>query len=811
MSLLKTAVFLASRFDEFKALRDALKTLIADYPVVHFAPVDLNNGNVSHRPPLPECLGYVRQSEFMILLLGDTYGSLAPRNDKSFTHLEYEEAIREGSGTRVLAFGIGELYRAGRIRYSSDERLCAWQRQLEENHTLGFFEPEEPVEAVAKRIFDKLLAALYEMRFGALAVESNGGVTDELFDDVEDDSLLDDAEVRSLEGRNSRGPSLVDERARFANTLAAVTQPAAVAAFEQREEAQRALDVGEHGIAVQHLKRALEFKPLELISNYWLAQLYVVLGRKEKAVEAGEMAERAARIAQRDSLPYRASAAWIIASRAATLAGHPDKALVFARYAVEVAPRFSKAYIELARQHTLRSEGAEALEAIRRAFALHPKSIREVFADPVFRPMRKPLDALVGEIQTGIARDVADLIRTESEIAALAQRSHARVPFEARSISRLIEIGRQSSQRQYEDVCVLLNAAERKRTELRTEAPKQPPATRELLRFNRPGRALIVEWLKQPGEIIDPDEAVFSFRYEESTKVVPWCLRIRAPVRMVARTGDDGVWVSSENPYLFEHVTSDAPLAEPGRVQRLRMAIEQGERDVSAAEDRVSETRYRQTETAGQLNAIRRSRTAASGGGALLAGILFGIGAFALIRSGQWGAGVGMAAVAAYLANIGMVKLRAHRAQRQTLASSLAEIERELSQCQDHAAREAAKLNALRKELTEMEAAAEEIRARASAALDRFEGSSLRKGGRLLPFSSIFGARKGELVRVFDGQLARIAKESGREITVEDDLREWVAEDPQKKPKARLVRATEVSASEMLLSHRLAYVAERAN
>ncbi|MFP5483999.1 MAG: DUF4062 domain-containing protein, partial [Gammaproteobacteria bacterium] len=89
MSLLKTAVFLASRFEEFAELRKQLKELIANYPVVQLAPIDLNDGNVSHRPPLAECLGYVRRAEFMILLLGDIYGSLAPKADKSFTHLEY--------------------------------------------------------------------------------------------------------------------------------------------------------------------------------------------------------------------------------------------------------------------------------------------------------------------------------------------------------------------------------------------------------------------------------------------------------------------------------------------------------------------------------------------------------------------------------------------------------------------------------------------------------------------------------------------------------------------------------------------------
>ena len=384
MSLIKTAVFLASRFDEFAELRSKLKELIANYPVVQFAPVDLNDGNVSHRPPLVECLGFVRRSEFMILLMGDTYGSLAPKTNKSFTHLEYEEAVRESASTRVLVFGVGENYRGGRISYAKDERLASWQRQLEENHTVGFFDPETNIDDIAKAIFDRLLTALYEMRFGALSVEDREGVPDDVFDVIEDESLIDDSEVKALEERNSRGPSLVDDRLRFTTTLEAITQPAAVAALEQREEAQRALDIGEYGVAIRHLKRALDFKPLELISNYWLAQLYVVLGRKEKATEAVEMAVRAGRIAERDDMPYRAAAAYITAARAARLANHPDEALGFAQQSIDIAPRFARAHIELARQHALRNESKPSIDAIRQAYALYPKSLRKVCTTTVF-------------------------------------------------------------------------------------------------------------------------------------------------------------------------------------------------------------------------------------------------------------------------------------------------------------------------------------------------------------------------------------------------------------------------------------------
>lgn len=805
MSLLKTAVFLASRFEEFAELRRQLKELIVNYPVVQFAPIDLNDGNVSHRPPLAECLGYVRRAEFMILLLGDTYGSLAPKADKSFTHLEYEEAIKEGASTRVLVFGIGEHYRDGRIRYSEDERLAGWQKQVEENHTMGFFNPETPGEAIAKAIFDRLLAALYEMRFGALSVDSRGDVPDELFDAIEDESLLDDAEVSALEERNARGLSLVDDRARFANTLAAVIQPAAVAALEQREEAQRALDIGEYGVAIHHLKRALEFKPLELISNYWLAQLYVALGRKEKAPEAMEMAERAGRIAERDALPYRASAAYMTAARAAQLAGYPNEALGFAKQAVEVAPRFARAHIELARQCALRRENKGALEAIRQAFVLYPRSLREVFGDPIFRPMRKEIDMLVQELKAKIARDVADLARIEGEIAKLAGKSAVNVTLEGKTILQLIEAGRQSSRRQYEYLCALVDEADQKMQEVRAQAPKLPPATQELLRFNRPGRARVVEWFKQPGEVIQPEEAVFSYHYDGSTKVIPWLLRGRAAVRMTACTGNNGTWVSSDNPYLFEHIAESVKIIRPSRLQQLRKAIKNTERNVEAARERQAEIRARKEETTQSWHSFQRQGIAIPGIKMLLASAVGAVAGFLHLSFGHWGDGALLIGIAAYFAYIGNTGRNDYRSNLIVLERSLDQIEQELGQYLDGATQHEQKLASLHDELATIESACEDARVRARDALERFEGVSLRKGGRLLPFPSVFGACSGDVVRVFDRQFDQIKNESSREIELHNDLREWLMVDSKVKAKARLLRVMEESPKRLVLSHRQAY------
>lgn len=812
MPLLKTAVFLASRFDEFAELRSKLKELIANYPVVQLTPIDLNDGRVSHRPPLAECLGYVRRSEFMILLLGDTYGSLAPKNDKSFTHLEYLEAIKEGSGTRVLVFGIGEHYRGGRIRYSEDERLAEWQKQVEENHTVGFFDPETPTEVIAKSIFEKLLAALYEMRFGALSVDNREDVPDELFDAIEDEPLLDDAEVCALEERNARGPILVDDRARFANTLAAITQPAAVAALEQREEAQRALDIGEYGLAIRHLRRALEYKPLELISNYWLAQLYVALGRKEKAPEAMELAERAGRIAERDGLLYRASAAYMTAARAAQLAGRPDEGLGFAKRAVEVAPRFARAHIELARQWALRREHKAALGAIRQAFELYPRSLREVFGDPVFRPIRKEIDTLVQELKAKIARDVADLVRIEKEIAKMAGRSAPNITLEGKTITQLIEIGRQSTRRQYEHLCALVDEADQKMKEIRAEPTKLPPATQELLRFSRPGRAKIIEWFKQPNDIIQPGEPVFSYQYEGSTKVIPWLLRGRTAVRMTARAGNNGTWVSSENPYLFEHIAASVQITEPSRVQQLREEIENLEREVEDDRKQLAEVLARKEETKQSRDSFQRHGIAIPGIGILLGSAAVAAAGFLLLYFGRWGYGVLLIFTAVYFAGIGNTKRNAYRSNLAKLERTLDQIEQELGQYLDIATQNERKLASLRDQLAAIEAACEDAKVRARDAMDLFEGVSLRKGNRLVPFSSIFSAHAGDVVRVFDRQLDQIKNdEPSREIELRNDLPEWLIGDGKVKAKARLLRVIEDSPERLVLSNWLAYSSTKEN
>src|SRR5690606_18771863 len=116
--------------------------------------------------------------------------------------------------------------------------------------------------------------------------DGDGAIEAELFDAVSEEAL-DDTEVAALERRDAqlRGVELTDADEFAGNPMGALLQPAAVAAREQRQEASRAIELQDYGVAVAHLRRAVELKPLDIKSNYWLAQLYIALGRKDRLAE----------------------------------------------------------------------------------------------------------------------------------------------------------------------------------------------------------------------------------------------------------------------------------------------------------------------------------------------------------------------------------------------------------------------------------------------------------------------------------------------------------------------------------------------
>lgn len=748
MALLKTAVFIASRFQEFADLREHLKRNITDYPVVEFTPIDLNDGSVSHRPPLEKCLGFVRRAEFLILLVGDTYGSLAPGCDKSFTHLEYEEATREGASTRVLVFMIGESYRDGYIRYSEDNpTFAAWQRQLEARHTLGYLDPDLPPEEKAKKIFDQLLAALYEMRFGVLSVDIDSELNAELFDAVSEDSL-DDSEVTALEQRDAelRGIDLAEANEWNGNPLEALLQPAAVAAQEQREEAARAISLRDYGLAVSHLKRAVEFKPLDMKSNYWLAQLYIALGRKDKLAEAEELADRAARVASYDDLKVRAAAAYMLAAQAALKADRREEGLRHARQAVNEAPWFARAHIELARQQVASGQTDEAIESIRTAHRLHALSLKEVYGDLAFRGIRGRINNLVSEIKSRLHSDVEKLRVVTRDIACL-QGDHISHPsLDGKSLPKLMEEGRRQVKDQHRRVSLALSAMVAAQQELAETSELQLPISKEVFRFKKDPDAIVIEsWHKEAGDQIDHGDVVFTFRFHNSYRSHSFIWR-RGPVRLYRLAVRNGAQVTTEEPGLFEHLPLDTQIPEKSKGQVLREQLKEAN----------EEAEYFAKKRAGCQRNIEALGTF-SGRFQVVPGIILVVMGLYLLSLGSVLSVIGVFSVPFF-----------HKAsKRRTLrAATLKALDHFVAQ--EYEAQ--VKVDNLAAQLQQLEEKVIQTQVTACGVLDLFEKRSLNHRGALVPFKSLSGGSPGSIVRVTREMLKRGVTDHGRRIRIVEPL-----------------------------------------
>lgn len=139
-------IFIASRFEEFKEIREKLRDELSYYGMDF---IDLNDNKAVSHPPLERSLQNVRESDIVILLIGDTYGDLLPEKLKSYTHLEYDEAIKYEK--HIYIFYVESKARPTTMQ-KERERAIAWREDLEKTHTLSFHDKRKNIEDIVHDI-----------------------------------------------------------------------------------------------------------------------------------------------------------------------------------------------------------------------------------------------------------------------------------------------------------------------------------------------------------------------------------------------------------------------------------------------------------------------------------------------------------------------------------------------------------------------------------------------------------------------------------------------------------------------------------
>ncbi len=430
MSEIKTQIFISSRFGEFSELRKHLCDRINAFPVFPLEAIDFDDGRMSHKPPIENCIASIRQSELMILILGETYGGIPKGYQLSYTHLEYKAAVDDKSNTVVLPFFIGPSYQNRKPPFTDHEMLRQFHEEVLDNHTPGFFDSDEDPKQLALRIFEWAWKTLYDARAKTVQQQMELEYNTELIDgtvigDEGDFSVgLQSDEIAFLEDRIDHGDGAATAvfdafaRKRFGAEDVNLV-PACVAAFEQYSEALKAIEIGERALAISHLLRSVELKPLEYQSVYELSKQLLLNGRKKDCTTAQLLALRAAKMAHHDKRMIRTVDCYILASKAARKSGSIQKSLEYASAAVNLTPWLASARIELACANILNGNLKEAYNDADFAFNLQSASILKLSVDQVFIEHKEHLTAIYRHIGTRIKKSLDTLCNCIDEIVEI--------------------------------------------------------------------------------------------------------------------------------------------------------------------------------------------------------------------------------------------------------------------------------------------------------------------------------------------------------------------------------------------------------
>jgi hypothetical protein len=138
-------VFISSTSEDMMPYREAAQAAITRLGHVS---VGMEYFGASHKKPLDMCLEAVRKCQLVILLVGMRYGDVDKLTGKSYTELEYEEAII--NNIDVLTFMIDENKGLVAPKYVETgigaEKLETFKSRLKFEHTIVWFASAQELE-----------------------------------------------------------------------------------------------------------------------------------------------------------------------------------------------------------------------------------------------------------------------------------------------------------------------------------------------------------------------------------------------------------------------------------------------------------------------------------------------------------------------------------------------------------------------------------------------------------------------------------------------------------------------------------------
>lgn len=408
-------VFLSSRFQEFSTLRRAIKQHLGNLRHTDVEVINLDDGQATHKPPLAECLKKVDESDTLVLLIGDTYGTPAPGHQYSFTHMEYRRALERRK--QILVFACGKLYDPIKPLYREGADvptpLRNWLEELQ-NHTIRVLDIDDGPELMAVQIGSNVQDAFQELK-GFEVERTAAGLPHAIqvaFDDDEGDS--ERFKVGVLKRVN-----IVIQDSEIMSRKITERSPAAAQAREALIDAQEALDNAEFEAAFRLLERAKSAKPMDPDINYLLAKYYLNLGNRFELQGAAESAKLAYKIYLKKQKINEAGLAALLLARINRRLNAIHEALNAVMDVSQLFKRDAEILLEVARYQILADQGDQAVETLtKEIYRRRPDLLAKTFSDSDFKSVRIPVQAFLEDEDQRIRISAKQTFRARQEVGS---------------------------------------------------------------------------------------------------------------------------------------------------------------------------------------------------------------------------------------------------------------------------------------------------------------------------------------------------------------------------------------------------------
>lgn len=158
---MSTKVFLSSTFKDLELHRKKVWKVLNSYDVEIKG---MERFGARPTTPLATCLKEVRESQIYLGVIGMVYGSIDKKSGKSFTQLEYEEAVKKKLDILVYLFDEENgMIPAKFIDFRNYSQLKEFKTYLKKEHTIDTF---KDADELADKINEKFKSIKFPLHKG---------------------------------------------------------------------------------------------------------------------------------------------------------------------------------------------------------------------------------------------------------------------------------------------------------------------------------------------------------------------------------------------------------------------------------------------------------------------------------------------------------------------------------------------------------------------------------------------------------------------------------------------------------------------